>query len=105
MKKLKIYLQRDIFFKGTPKLIHLVLPKMKISPKINSFLPQNSFMYFFHTFIHSNSESESTQVIFEKTKRVSEIDKTEEQEGEEEKKPNHINYTKSMKILIKPKRI
>jgi hypothetical protein len=51
------------------------------------------------------SESESTQVIFEKTKRVSEIDTTEEQEGEEEKKPNHINYTKSMKILIKLKRI
>jgi hypothetical protein len=52
----------------------------------------------------SNSESESTQVIFEETKRVSEIDTTEEQE-EEEKKTNHINYTKSMKILIKLKRI
>jgi len=51
-----------------------------------------------------NSESESTQVIFEETKRVSEIDTTEEQE-EEEKKTNHINYTKSMKILIKLKRI
>ena len=32
-------------------------------------------------------DSESTQVIFEETKRVSEIDTTEEQEGEEEKKP------------------
>jgi hypothetical protein len=54
-----------------------------------------------------NSESESTQVIFEETKRVSEIDTTEEQEEEEEeeKKTNHINYTKSMKILIKLKRI
>ena len=52
----------------------------------------------------SNSESESTQVIFEETKRLSEIDTTEEQE-EEEKKTNHINYTKSMKILIKLKRI
>jgi len=52
----------------------------------------------------SNSESESTQVIFEETKRVSEIDTTEEQE-EEEKKTNHINYAKSMKILIKLKRI
>ncbi len=48
-----------------------------------------------------NSESESTQVIFEETKRVSEIDTTEKQEEEEEKKTNHINYTKSMKILIK----
>jgi len=53
----------------------------------------------------SNSESESTQVIFEKTKRVSEIDTTEEQEEEEEKKTRHINYTKSMKILIKLKRV
>jgi hypothetical protein len=32
----------------------------------------------------SNSESESTQVIFEETKRLSEIDTTEEQEEEEE---------------------
>jgi hypothetical protein len=31
----------------------------------------------------SNSESESTQVIFEETKRLSEIDTTEEQEEEE----------------------
>ena len=34
----------------------------------------------------SNSESESTQVIFEETKRLSEIDTTEEQEEEEELK-------------------
>jgi hypothetical protein len=61
----------------------------------------------------SNSESESTQVIFEETKRLSEIDTTEEQEKKEEeelkkrkeKKTNHINYTKSMKILIKLKKI
>jgi len=53
-----------------------------------------------------NIESESTQVIFEKTKRVLEIDTTEEQEEkEEEKKTDHIKYTKSMKILIKLKRI
>ncbi len=32
----------------------------------------------------SNSESESTQVIFKETKRLSEIDTTEEQEEEEE---------------------
>jgi hypothetical protein len=32
----------------------------------------------------SNSESESTQLIFEETKRLSEIDTTEEQEEEEE---------------------
>jgi hypothetical protein len=31
----------------------------------------------------SNSESESTQVIFEETKRAPEIDTTEEQEEEE----------------------
>ena len=43
----------------------------------------------------SNSESESTQLIFEETKRLSEIDTTEEQEEEEEeKKTNHINYTR-----------
>jgi hypothetical protein len=34
----------------------------------------------------SNSESESTQVIFEETKRLSEIDTTKEQEEEEELK-------------------
>jgi hypothetical protein len=45
----------------------------------------------------SNSESESTQVIFEETE--------EKEEEEEEKKTNHINYTKSMKILIKLKKI
>jgi hypothetical protein len=32
----------------------------------------------------SNSESESAQVIFEETKRFSQIDTTEEQEEEEE---------------------
>jgi hypothetical protein len=46
----------------------------------------------------SNSESESTQVIFEETEE-------KEEEEEEEKKTNHINYTKSMKILIKLKKI
>jgi hypothetical protein len=34
----------------------------------------------------SNSESESAQVIFKETKRLSEIDTTEEQEEEEELK-------------------
>ena len=56
----------------------------------------------------SNSESESTQVIFEETKRLSEIDTTEEQEEEEEelkKRKQIIYYTKSMKILIKLKKI
>ncbi len=58
----------------------------------------------------SNSESESTQVIFEETKMLSETDTTEEQEEELKKrnkqnKKNHINYTKSMKILIKLKKI
>ena len=54
----------------------------------------------------SNSESESTQVIFEETKRLSEIDTTEEQEEEELKKRKQIiYYTKSMKILIKLKKI
>ena len=56
----------------------------------------------------SNSESESTQVIFEETKRLSEIDTTEEQEEEEEelkKRKQIIYYTKSMKILIKLKMI
>ena len=55
-----------------------------------------------------NSESESTQVIFEETKRLSEIDTTEEQEEEEEelkKRKQIIYYTKSMKILIKLKKI
>jgi len=41
----------------------------------------------------SNSESESTQLIFEETKRLSEIDTTEEQEEEELKKRKQIIST------------
>jgi len=61
----------------------------------------------------SNSESQSTQVIFEETKRLFEIETTEEKEEEKEEeelkktkenKINHINYSKSMKILIKLKK-
>jgi len=44
-------LRKAIYFKATPKLIHFY-PQMKIYPKINSFLPQKSFMYFFHRFMH-----------------------------------------------------
>jgi hypothetical protein len=41
----------------------------------------------------SNSESESTQLIFEETKRLSEIDTTEEQEEEELKRRKQIIST------------
>ncbi len=39
----------------------------------------------------SNSEYESTQVIYEETKRLSEIDTTEEEEEEEELKKRKKN--------------
>ena len=41
----------------------------------------------------SNSKYESTQVIYEETKRLSEIDTTEEQEEEELKKRKQIRST------------
>jgi len=46
----------------------------------------------------SNSESESTQLIFEETKRLSEIDKTEEQEEEEEEELKKIKENKSYQL-------
>jgi hypothetical protein len=48
----------------------------------------------------SNSESESTQVIFEETKRLSEIDTTEEQEEEEELKKRKENRSSTRLCTI-----
>ena len=46
----------------------------------------------------SNSESESTQVIFEETKRLSEIDTTEEQEEKEEEELKKRKENKSYQL-------
>ena len=46
----------------------------------------------------SNSESESTQVIFEETKRLSEIDTTEEQQEVEEEELKKRKENKSYQL-------